>query len=134
MIDGIAGYKLSIQGDEEELITHLHSLNRYLKNMGVTVLLLDEVSNITGEFQATNVGISYLADNIVFLRHLELRGEMRKVIGVLKMRTSDFERSLREFEITEHGITVGEPLTHLRGILNGTPHWTDERARDVRDD
>ena len=126
MIDGIAGYKLGLQGNEDELKTHLHALNRYLKNMGVTVILVDEVSNITGEFQATNVGISYLADNILFLRHLELRGEMRKVIGVLKMRTSEFERTLREFEITEQGITVGEPLTQLRGILNGTPEWIDE--------
>ena len=123
MIDGIAGYKLGLQGDEDELVTHLHGLNRYLKNMGVTVILIDEVANITGEFQATNVGISYLADNIVFLRHLEVRGEMKKVIGVLKMRTSDFERTLRKFEITEHGITVGEPLTQLRGILSGTPEW-----------
>lgn len=132
MIDGIAGYKLALQGNEDELLSNLHALNRYLKNMGVTVVLVEEVSDITGEFQATDVGISYLADNIVFLRHLELRGEMRKVIGVLKMRTSDFERTLREFTITEHGITVGEPLTQLRGILSGTPEWTDDPAPPER--
>jgi len=126
MIDGIAGYELALRGDADELVSHLHALSRYLKNMGVTVVLIEEVASITGEFQATDVGISYLADNIVFLRHLELRGEMRKVIGVLKMRTSDFERTLREFTITEHGITVGEPLTQLRGILSGTPEWTAE--------
>lgn len=125
MIDGIAGYKLALEGEETELVKHLHSLGRYLKNMGVTVIMIEEITNITGEFQATDVGISYLADNIVFLRHLELQGEMRKVIGVLKMRTSDFERTLRQFKITEHGITVGEPLTQLRGILSGTPEWTD---------
>lgn len=130
MLDGIAGYKLGLQGEEDDLVTHLHALNRYLKNMGVTVILIDEVANITGEFQATNVGISYLADNIIFLRHLEVRGEMRKVIGVLKMRTSDFERTLRKFEITEHGITVGEPLTNLRGILSGTPQWTEDQNPD----
>ncbi|WP_336360900.1 ATPase domain-containing protein [Haladaptatus sp. ZSTT2] len=123
MIDGVAGYKLSLQGEEDELITHLHSLNKYLKNMGVTVILIDEVASVTGEFQATNVGISYLADNIVFFRHLEFEGEMRKVIGVLKMRTSNFERTLREFEITKYGITVGDPLTDLRGILSGSPEW-----------
>ena len=125
MIDGIAGYKLALEGGNDELVSNLHSLGRYLKNMGVSVIMVEEVKNITGGFQATDVGISYLADNIVFLRHLELRGEMRKVIGVLKMRTSDFERTLREFEITEHGITVGEPLTQLQGILSGTPEWTN---------
>ncbi|PSP90855.1 recombinase RecA [Halobacteriales archaeon QS_4_69_34] len=124
MIDGIVGYKLALQGDEDELVAHLYALSRYLKNMGVTALMIEEIPSITGEFQATDVGISYLADNIVFLRHLELHGEMRKVIGVLKMRTSDFERTLREFKITQHGIKVGEPLTQLRGILTGTPEWT----------
>lgn len=134
MIDGIAGYKLGLQGDEDELVTHLHALNRYLQNMGVTVILIDETSSITGKFDATEVGISYLADNIVFLRHLELKAELRKVIGVLKMRTSNYERTLREFEITRYGIAVGEPLTNLHRILSGTPEWVDnwqeERGHD----
>ncbi|WP_158059683.1 ATPase domain-containing protein [Halorussus halophilus] len=121
MLDGIDGYKLSLRGEENELVRKLHTLCRYLKNMGVTVILVEEVGGISGDFQATEVGISYLADNIVFLRHLELDGEMRKAVGVLKKRTSDFERTLREFEITEHGLRVGEPLSGVRGIMSGQP-------------
>jgi circadian clock protein KaiC len=127
MIDGVNGYSLSIRGDDSELRRKLHSLCRYLKSVGVTVILIDEVSSVTGEFQVTEGGISYIADNIVFLRHIEMEGELRKVIGVLKKRTSDFERTLREFEISEHGIKIGEPLTNLRGILQGTPEWMDDR-------
>ena len=74
-----------------------------------------------GEFNATQENMNYLADSVVFLRHLELKGELQKAIGALKKRTSDFERTLREFEITGHGITVGESLTGMRGILSGTP-------------
>ncbi|WP_458186699.1 ATPase domain-containing protein [Haladaptatus sp. NG-WS-4] len=128
MIDGLQGYKLSVRGkDEEMLVRKLHTLSRYLKDMGVTVILVDEVDTVTGEFRATEAGISYLADNIVFLRHLEIEGEMRKAIGVLKMRTSNFERTLREFRITDQGIEVGEPLTGLRGVLSGSPEWTVSR-------
>ena len=94
--------------------------------MGVTVLLINEVEYITGDFAVTDVGISYLADNIVILRYLELEGEMRKAIGVLKKRLSDFEKTLREFEISRYGIKVGKPLTGLRGILSGTPEWVDK--------
>jgi circadian clock protein KaiC len=125
MIDGINGYSLSIRGDEAALRQQLHSLCRYLKSMGVTVILLDEVSSVIGEFEVTEGRVSYIADNIVFLRHIEMAGELRKVIGVLKKRTSDFQRTLREFEITEHGIRIGDPLTDLRGVLRGTPEWTD---------
>ncbi|MBI3803427.1 MAG: AAA family ATPase [Nitrospirae bacterium] len=121
MIDGVTGYQLSVRGGD--LIRHLHSLCRYLKNMGVTVILINETEEITGDFKATEVGISYLADNLVFLRYLELHGELRKTIGVLKKRLTDFEKTLREIEITGDGVKVGRPLTELRGILRGIPEW-----------
>ncbi|XVH30460.1 ATPase domain-containing protein [Haloferacaceae archaeon DSL9] len=121
MLDGISGYRLSIRGDESNLVRELHSLCRYLKNMGVTVILVDDVPTVTGDFEVTSTHISYLADNIVFLRYIEIDGELRKSIGVLKKRASDFERTLREFEITDGGLRVGEPLSGLRGILTGMP-------------
>jgi circadian clock protein KaiC len=127
MIDGIAGYRLTLAGDD--LVSHLHALGRYLKNMGVTTLMVNEMDTITGEFQATGVGLSYLCDNLVFLRYLELDGEMRKAVGVLKKRVGDFEKTLREFEITGAGLRVGSPLTGLRGVLTGTP----EQVGPVRD-
>jgi circadian clock protein KaiC len=110
MIDGIAGYRLTLRGETDS----------------VTTILIDETRNVTGEFMPTEENISYLADNIVFLRHLEIQGELRKAIGVLKKRTSDFERTLREFRITPDGIEVGEPLTGMRGILRGTPERVDD--------
>ncbi|MCF8025162.1 MAG: AAA family ATPase [Desulfobacteraceae bacterium] len=121
MLDSIEGYSMSLRG--ESLHFHIHSLSKYLANMGVTVLLVDEVENVTGDFRATEVGISYIADNVVFLRYLEIRGEIKKAIGVLKKRLSDFENTLRELEITPYGIKVGNPLTNLHGILSGTPWW-----------
>ncbi|GGN11176.1 serine/threonine protein kinase [Halarchaeum nitratireducens] len=126
MIDGINGYELSIRGDEHTFRSEIHRLCRYLKNMGVTVVLIEEIASVTGDFQATEGEISYLADNIVFLRYIEMDGELRKVVGVLKKRTSDFQRTLREFEITQHGIKIGDPLTGLRGILRGTPEQPSE--------
>jgi circadian clock protein KaiC len=121
MLDSTSGYRLSLRSGE--LVGHLHALCKYLQNMGVAVLLISEIEAITGEFRATEAGISYLADNIVFLRYLEVQGELRRAIGVLKKRLSSFERTLREIEITRYGIKVGKPLTELRGILRGTPEW-----------
>jgi circadian clock protein KaiC len=121
MLDSTAGYRVSLRSGD--LVSHLHALGKYLQNMGVAVLLISEVEAITGDFRATEAGISYLADNIVFLRYLEVQGELRRAIGVLKKRLSSFERTLREIEITRYGIKVGKPLTELRGILRGTPEW-----------
>jgi circadian clock protein KaiC len=125
MLDGLSGYRLTLE-NEDGMLQQLHALGRYLKNMGVTSLLVDETSAVVGDFRATERNVSYLADNIVFLRHLEFQGELRKAIGVLKKRTSDYERTLREFAITGEGIRVGDPLTGLRGVLTGTPEFAGE--------
>lgn len=128
MIDSISGYKLAFR--QKDLVNHLHGLCRYLKNMGVTILLVNEIEAITGDFRITELGISYLSDNVIFLRYLELRGEIRKAIGVLKKRLSDFQKTLRELEITRYGIKVGKPLNNLRGILSGTPEFLIPESRD----
>jgi len=127
MIDSLSGYRLAMRG--EEMVTHVHALCRYLQNMGVTTILINEVDSVTGDFQATGQGLSYLADNIIFLRYLEINGQLRKAIGVLKKRLSNFETTLREFQITRYGLKVGIPLSNLRGILNGVPEWVTPPKR-----
>lgn len=123
MIDSISGYRLSVRG--EELVSHIHALCKYLANLGITVLLINEIETIAGEFRATEVGITYLADNFVFLRYWERefpdRIEIRKAIGVLKKRLTDFEKTLRELEITRYGLKVGEPMPGLVSIFSSTP-------------
>jgi circadian clock protein KaiC len=119
MLDGVAGYSLTLAGDD--LVSHLHRLGRYLKNMGVTVIFISDVEEIIGGFRATDMGISYLADSLIFMRYLELEGELRRAIGILKKRTGDFARTIREIEISGTGIRIGEPLEGLHGVLTGLP-------------
>ena len=115
MLDSIAGYRVSLRG--EEISTHLHALCKYLQNMGVAVLLINEMESIVGAFQVSDIAISYLANTFVFLRYLELKGGIRRCIGVLKKRLSSFQRSLREIEMTIMVSRWGRPLTNLQGIL-----------------
>ncbi|MBF2015033.1 MAG: AAA family ATPase [Rivularia sp. T60_A2020_040] len=124
MIDSISGYRVAMRR-REDLVTHLHALCKYLQNMGITVILVNETDNITGDFRVIELGISYIADNIIFLRYLEIDGKIQKAIGVLKKRLSDFEKTLREIEITRYGIKIGNPLVNLRKILSGSPEWVD---------
>lgn len=133
MIDSVSGYHLSMHGEEQtahddQLVGHLHALCKYLRNMGVTAILVNEVERITGDFRATESGISYLTDNIIFLRYVEMNAEIHRVIGVLKKRLSDYEKALREFElISGAGIKVSRPLVGLSRILTGAPEWSEAR-------
>lgn len=127
MIDSISGYFLSFKScyENQTMRRRLHALNEFLKNQGITVIMINELTNITGDFKITDHGTSYLADNIIFLRFIEIEGELKKAIGVLKKRMSNFENMMREFKITKEGIKVGEPLEKLRGILTGNPDIID---------
>ena len=39
---------------------------------------------------------------------------MRRAISVVKKRNGHHERTIRELEVNEHGIVIGEPLTDSR--------------------
>jgi circadian clock protein KaiC len=121
IFDSISGYSLCLSRTESFL--PLRNLFQYLKSKGITTIAINETQSVTGDFRPTEIGISFMADNIFFLRFLELDGEMRKAIGVLKKRMSNFERYLRDFSITSKGIKVGAPMTGLRDILRGVPQW-----------
>jgi len=121
MIDSVSGYRLSVTGGD--LAERVHALGRYLQNVGVTLLLIDELRELT-RFRATEVGISYLTDNLIFLRYVEriVDGipQLRKGIGVLKKRMSDFEKTVREFTIAADGIQIGGIL-HLNSVFASVP-------------
>jgi len=118
MIDSLNGYRQGMP-DEGYLVGHMHQLLGYLNRMGVTTILINEVSNLTGDFSATQFGLSYLTDAVIVLKYYEFDGSLHKAIGTLKKRLSDHEKSLREFTITAKGIRVGPPIPMLRGILRG---------------
>jgi len=130
LIDSITSYFLSFKSVHEErtMVRGLHALCNYLESQGVTVFMTNEIKNITGEFRVTSTETSYLADNILFLRYLEMNGKLEKAIGVLKKRMSDFEKTMRRYRITSEGIKVGEPLDKMRGILTGSPELIEERS------
>lgn len=133
MIDGTVGYRQGLRGNQarSELTRELHSLCRYLKRRGVTVLLIEEVQHLTGEFSPTNHGISYLADNIIFLRHLEASGEIRKAIGILKKRYGEFENSLHGLTIEPNrGLVVGDALSGYQNLLTGVAEPIDTQNEE----
>jgi circadian clock protein KaiC len=128
MIDSVAGYRLSLQG--EDLVGQLHALCKWLQSRGVVTLLVNETHTVSGSLLISEVGLSYLADTILFLRYAEKYTSqgavLTRVIGVLKKRLSDFDHTLREFQITEQGIQIGSPIPNLRHIVADTPVWEEQ--------
>ncbi|MEW5851698.1 MAG: ATPase domain-containing protein [Myxococcota bacterium] len=129
MLDSIGAFGMAMLAPDAN--NSLYSLCRYLTARGVTVLAISELRALGGELRITEAGISPVADNILFMQYLELhrqeRVEVRKTVGVLKKRLTDFDKTVREIEITNQGIRVGQPMPGLQGILTGAPRWTEPR-------
>lgn len=117
LIDGIAGYKMSIQGDKHRLVRRLHALTRSLKQRGVSVIITDEVHRLTGISSPTSSNASYLADNVIFMSYVERDGKMDRAIGVVKKRLGSFDNRFHQFTIEEGtGIHVHGPFDDAPNI------------------
>ncbi|MEJ5166989.1 MAG: ATPase domain-containing protein [Thermoanaerobaculia bacterium] len=102
----------------------LSLLTKNLKNFGISLIIINETELEPGQIKLPEDEITFLADNIIFLHHIIIEGQIKKIFGLLKKRLSDFDKSLREFEITKDGIKIGSPLKNFKGFSLGIPEIT----------
>ena len=77
---------------------------------GVTVFMTAEVSEGFTEVKFTGDKVSFITDDIIIQRFVEMEGELRRVIAVIKMRGSEHSKDLRLYDVTPHGIVLGNTL------------------------
>ena len=53
---------------------------------------------------------------------------MKQAVSVIKKRSGNHERTIREMRIGKEGITLGEPLRELQGVLSGVPTFCEWRT------
>ena len=67
-------------------------------------------------------GIAFLTDAIIIQRYIEIDGELRRAMSVVKLHASQHSKDLREYEVGPDGaIVVGKALKGYQGLLTGTP-------------
>jgi circadian clock protein KaiC len=120
VLDSVAGFDLTLEGEGVE--ARLHTFAKSLARMGVSVLLINETQLVAGQqFRATEKGISYMSDNLLFLRYMEIDGKLQKAFGVLKKRLSGFDSAMHVYEIGHGGIVLQGAVEGLHGVLSGMP-------------
>jgi len=119
VIDSLNGYRAAMP-EERSLLLHMHELLQYLNRKGVSTFLTVAQHGLVGEMK-TPVDVTYLADTVVLLRFFEAEGRVRRAISVLKKRTGEHEDTIREFQITSNGMSVGPVLENFQGVLRGVP-------------
>jgi circadian clock protein KaiC len=124
VIDSLNAYLQSMP-NEQFLVLQMHEMLSYLGQKGVISLLVLGFHGIMGDGRS-DVDLSYLSDTVVQLRYFEALGEVRQAISVIKTRTARHERTIREFQIGNKGLQLGEPLNQFQGILAGVPTFSGE--------
>jgi circadian clock protein KaiC len=125
VIDSINGYLQSMP-EERLLPTQVHELLSYLANRGVTSVLTLVQRGIFGSPVDEAADVSYLADTVVLLRYFEVSGSVRQAVSVVKKRSGDHERTIRECRVSRGGLDVGPPLHEFQGVLTGVPQYVGE--------
>lgn len=125
VIDSLNGYFNAMPG-ENFLSLHMHELLSFLNQNRVTTLMVLAQHGFIGQSTSPPVDVSYLADTVCLLRFFEAQGEVKQAISVLKNRSGDHERTIREFRLREGNILVGDPLSDFNGVLTGVPVFTGQ--------
>jgi circadian clock protein KaiC len=122
VIDSLNGLMNSMS-EERALTVQLHELLSYLNQVGVASFLVLAQFGLLGQSMSSPTDVSYLADNVLLLRYFEAQGEVRQALSVVKRRSGPHERSIRELQIKEGKICIGDPLRNFTGVLTGTPEY-----------
>lgn len=85
---------------------YVYALLSFIKSSAVTSLFVTEIHELTAVERVTTYGTSYLVDNIVMLRFVELANRLRRAIVILKSRGSDHADDIREYIIGKEGIRI----------------------------
>jgi circadian clock protein KaiC len=130
VVDSLNGY-LNAMPEERFLISQLHELLTYLGHKGVVTFLVVAQHGLLGSHE-TPVDTTYLADTVLLFRYFEAGGEVRQALSVLKKRSGEHERTIRELSFGAEDIQVGEPLRDFHGVLAGTPTYLGPQGPLVR--
>jgi circadian clock protein KaiC len=123
VIDSLAGFELALApGFRTDFRESLYRMISVLTGIGVTILSTVELPESATEFPFSAYSISFLTDDLIRLNYVEIDGQFRKVLIVVKTRGGSHSRDIREYEITSQGLVVApDRLRGYRGLITGVP-------------
>jgi len=105
----------SVKGYREFVI----GLTSFIKYKEAAGMFTATTPSLLGGTSITEAHISTITDSIIIIRYVEIYGEMRRGLTVLKMRGSMHDKDIREFYIDGQGMHIGKAFRNLTGILSG---------------
>ena len=122
VVDSLMGFEMALApAFREDFRESLYRMIGSLTGIGVTVFSAVELPESFTDLAFSPHAISFLTDDIIRMRYVEINSQLRRVIVVIKMRGGQHSKEIRSYEITPTGIEVGERLDGYRALITGLP-------------
>jgi circadian clock protein KaiC len=129
VIDSLVGFEMALApGFRADFRESLYRMIGALTGAGVTILSTVEVEDTFTSLPFSHYTISFLTDDIIRMRYVEIDGQLRKVMVVVKMRGGNHSKDIREYVITAKGVVVIHPRqTDYTRLTTGIPERIGQR-------
>ena len=125
VIDSLSGFELAVApAFREDFRESLFRMVSVLAGLGVTMLMTSELEDRYTDLRFSPYGSAFLTDAIIVQRYVEVNSALARVMAVIKVRGSAHSRDLRQYDITDEGIVIGDRVLDYEGILGGRPRAT----------
>jgi circadian clock protein KaiC len=125
VIDSLSGFEMAVSpGFREDFRESLYRLVGVLTGLSVTVVMTLEIEDSYGELRLGPRENAFLADAIILQRYVEIQGQLRRIMTVVKIRASEHSKDLRLYEITSEGLVLDGSAPGYHGLLTGDPDPT----------
>ena len=122
VIDSLAGFEMALSpGFRTDFRESLYRMIFALTGLGVTILSTVEMEESFTELLFSTYSISFLTDDIIRLRYVEIEGQLRRIMMVVKMRGGAHSKDIREYDIDHTGVIIGERITGYDRLISGIP-------------
>jgi circadian clock protein KaiC len=129
VIDSLVGFEMALAPDfRADFRESLYRMIGALTGAGITILSTVEVEDTFTALSFSHYTISFLTDDIIRMRYVEIDGQLRKVMVVIKMRGGNHSKDIREYVITDKGVMIIHPRRmDYNGLTTGIPERTGPR-------
>jgi len=125
VIDSLSGFELAVAPSfREDFRESLFRMVAVLSGLGVTVLMTSELEDRYTDLRFSPYGSAFLTDAIIVQRYIEIDSRLKRVMAVVKVRSSAHCDELRQYEIIDGDIVIGSTVADHEGILGGRPTQT----------
>lgn len=123
VIDSLTGFEMALTpGFRADFRESLYRMIVALTCAGVTVVSTAEIEDSFTSFAFSHYAISFLTDDIIRMRYVEIEGVIRKILVVVKTRAGDHSKEIREYAITDRGLSIIEArLSRYNALTTGIP-------------